>query len=393
VNIHEEMKSIPNELEYDVLQAKLCASLLWFVCRLSENGFQNIPQEVTSPVEVSSRNGSSVRPVVVDYLTGGVMYLYIGSVLFKQEFDNLWDLIQKMSHNGVYVMCENDQAVTDQDLVTKDPFNLSAHLSLMDSIQIVYGNSIVTVPDVLSVIRSISTFNAAKEMPFDVEDALVLWLSKISEIISADFKREEGGHADATLVLSKSLPVVKNVCESFQNTKTMLSLLLFYMPDFVGAESMKLTNTLTVYEKASNIELFRCLCAEHICTSVFSLRMEDMLFAREPLKPNFLALLCEMFYKIELERKDVKLFSQLTSEESRVSLIDRKDSSLFPRQQQQLLTKRSKKVIASLNSNSEDAGLNGKCRRCRDHAEIPWSFLLGFCGCGGIQGLSCEYLY
>ena len=39
-----------------IFQAKLCSSLLWFVCRLSENGFQNIPQEVTSPVEVNSNS-------------------------------------------------------------------------------------------------------------------------------------------------------------------------------------------------------------------------------------------------------------------------------------------------------------------------------------------------
>ena len=52
------------------------------------------------------------------------MYLCIGGILYKQEFHNLWALIQKMSHNGVYVMCENNEAITDQDLIIRKPFNL-----------------------------------------------------------------------------------------------------------------------------------------------------------------------------------------------------------------------------------------------------------------------------
>ena len=34
----------------------------------------------------------------------------------------------------------------------------------------------------------------------------------------------------------EKLPPVRSICEAFQNTKTMLAVLLFYMPDFVAAE-------------------------------------------------------------------------------------------------------------------------------------------------------------
>ena len=47
---------IYSDYEYELnlsfsLQGKLCASLLWFVCRLSEEGQCDIPPELTSPIE------------------------------------------------------------------------------------------------------------------------------------------------------------------------------------------------------------------------------------------------------------------------------------------------------------------------------------------------------
>ena len=65
-----------------------------------------------------------MRQVVIDYLTDGSMYLQMGQVLYQHSMETMWELIQKLSHDGVYVMSENDQAVTDQQLMTKTPFNL-----------------------------------------------------------------------------------------------------------------------------------------------------------------------------------------------------------------------------------------------------------------------------
>ena len=57
---------------------------------------------------------------------------------------------------------------------------------------------------------------------------------------------------------------------------------------------MNLSSVLTEREKLANIELFRSLCAEHICTSVFALRNDDFFYASDVLKLNFVALICEV---------------------------------------------------------------------------------------------------
>ena len=50
-----------------------------------------------------------------------------------------------------------------------------------------------------------------------------------------------------------------------------------------------------------NLDLFRSLCSQLICTSVLSLKVEDLLYGSQAMKPNVIALLAEIFYKCETE--------------------------------------------------------------------------------------------
>lgn len=57
----------------------------------------------------------------------------------------------------------------------------------------------------------------------------------------------------------------------------------------------------------SNIELFRELCAQHVCTSVFALRTEDFVHKAPELKNNLIALLAEIFVIVELEKSPMDI--------------------------------------------------------------------------------------
>ena len=54
-----------------------------------------------------------------------------------------------------------------------------------------------------------------------------------------------------------------------------------------------------------NVDLFRELCAQHVCTSVFALRTEDLIHKAPELKNNLIALLSEIFIKVEVEKVSV----------------------------------------------------------------------------------------
>lgn len=50
-----------------------------------------------------------------------------------------------------------------------------------------------------------------------------------------------------------------------------------------------------------NLDLFRSLCSQLICTSVLALKVEDLLYGSQAMKPNVIALLAEIFHKCEIE--------------------------------------------------------------------------------------------
>lgn len=144
-------------------------------------------------------------------------------------------------------------------------------------------------------------------------------------------------------------------------------------------------------QKIDNIETFRSLCADNICTSVFALRMEDFLFTKDELKQNFLVLLCEIFIKTEEMRNrsevgrsytiisaDNHSLSSSVAASTASSINNRKDQYSPTNQRSEqtrdnanhsgktasgrtpLLSKRSKQQFAKFESDSQDVSkVNG----------------------------------
>ena len=155
--------------------------------------------------------------------------------------------------------------------------------------------------------------------------------------------------------------------------------------------AVNLSSNLTVQQKIDNIETFRSLCADNICTSVFALRMEDFLFTKDELKQNFLVLLCEIFIKTEEMRNrsevgrsytiisaDNHSLSSSVAASTASSINNRKDQYSPTNQRSEqtrdnanhsgktasgrtpLLSKRSKQQFAKFESDSQDVSkVNG----------------------------------
>ena len=91
--------------------------------------------------------------------------------------------------------------------------------------------------------RNFSQFNASKELPFDLEDAVLLWMNKINE---ANISTHQKYNIEASvkvryhkdrLVEKTVFPRVNHLNDCFIDGKTMLSLLLFYFPDVLLIDS------------------------------------------------------------------------------------------------------------------------------------------------------------
>lgn len=116
------------------------------------------------------------------------------------------------------------------------------------------------------------------------------------------------------------------------------------------ASGINLSGVLSDEERFANIELFRSLCAQSVCTSVFALRIEDFFFASKVLKNNFLALLCEVLSHVDPISVEQKFSSAGITEKPPMGIatVPAEFGKAASHHQQPLLSKRSKKQLAKM---------------------------------------------
>ena len=261
-------------------------------------------------------------------------------------------------------------------------------------------------------------------MPMEVEDAAVLWFNKLNHLNTVRYlrKSEPPNKEPSTtkirihknqLVEAKVLPFVKSINQVVHDGRSLLSILLYYFPKVLQVEGkakiyffsfvqhlllnlfiltvfnllyisfykyeqiffcnvwnhwksflfyteMNLSSVLNDRQKMANIELFRSLCAQHLCTSVFALRIDDFFYASNVMKLNYIALICEVLSscrKLESGRDSLQSDASGEIQLPTINMNEPKNSY------QPLLSKRSKKQFAKFEAamvRDEQKRNNGK---------------------------------
>lgn len=55
----------------------------------------------------------------------------------------------------------------------------SSHMSMIDALMMAYTVEMISIEKVVASVKRFSTFRASKELPFDLEDAMVFWINKV----------------------------------------------------------------------------------------------------------------------------------------------------------------------------------------------------------------------
>lgn len=55
----------------------------------------------------------------------------------------------------------------------------SCHIHLIDALMMAYVVEMISTEKVVASVRRFSNFSASKEMPFDLEDAMLFWINKV----------------------------------------------------------------------------------------------------------------------------------------------------------------------------------------------------------------------
>uniref|UniRef100_A0A8D0LBS6 CASAMP N-terminal domain-containing protein n=1 Tax=Sphenodon punctatus TaxID=8508 RepID=A0A8D0LBS6_SPHPU len=75
-------------------------------------------------------------------------------------------------------MESDDTPVSESDL-SCSPIKMSSHMAMIDALMMAYTVEMISIEKVVASVKRFSTFSASKELPYDLEDAMVFWINKV----------------------------------------------------------------------------------------------------------------------------------------------------------------------------------------------------------------------
>lgn len=75
----------------------------------------------------------------------------------------------------------------------------SAHMPMIDALMMAYTVEMISIEKVVASVKRFSTFSASKELPFDLEDAMVFWINKVHTTSRATHTHEAQAQISSSL--------------------------------------------------------------------------------------------------------------------------------------------------------------------------------------------------
>ncbi|XP_047448075.1 calmodulin-regulated spectrin-associated protein 1-B isoform X3 [Mugil cephalus] len=308
------MDVVPLEM-YDSARAKIAANLRWLFAKAY--GIEHIPEDLRDPFYTDQYDQEHIKPPVIRLLLSCELYCRVCALILKTEqaasLQSHLSVIQALSRKGIYVVESDDTPVTEEDLACM-PIKMSAHMPMIDALMMAYTVEMISIEKVVASVKRFSTFSASKELPFDLEDAMVFWINKVNtkmrEIAERDHKvkhhpLESPSHQKVRYrrehASGRQLPffpllvdLMRDVCDG----AALLTVVHYYCPDLMKLEDICLKEVPSIADSLYNIQLLREFASEYLNKS-FYLTTEDMLYAPLVLKHNVMVFIAELFWWFE----------------------------------------------------------------------------------------------
>ncbi|XP_064792825.1 calmodulin-regulated spectrin-associated protein 1-B-like isoform X3 [Oncorhynchus masou masou] len=171
---------VPLEM-YDSARAKIDANLRWLFAKAYS--IDHIPEDLRDPFYTDQYDQEHIKPPVLQLLLSCELYCRVCALILKTDqaasLQSHMSVIQALSRKGIYVMESDDAPVRDADLSCV-PIKMSAHMPMIDALMMAYTVEMISIEKVVACVKRFSTFSASKELPFDLEDAMVFWINKVN---------------------------------------------------------------------------------------------------------------------------------------------------------------------------------------------------------------------
>ncbi|KAJ8377629.1 hypothetical protein AAFF_G00255380 [Aldrovandia affinis] len=313
------LEVVPLEL-YDSARAKIDANLRWLFAKAY--GIDHIPEDLRDPFYTDQYEQEHIKPPVIRLLLSSELYCRVCGLILKGDqvstLQSHQSVIQSLSRKGIYVMESDDTPVSDSDLGCV-PIKMSAHMPMIDALMMAYTVEMISIEKVVASVKRFSTFSASKELPFDLEDAMVFWINKVNlkmrEIAEKEVKLkqhllESPSHQKVRYrrdhLSGRQLPffplledLMKDACDG----AALLAVVNYYCPEHMKLDDICLKEVTSIADSLYNIQLLKEFANEYLNKS-FYLTTEDMLYAPLVLKHNVMVFIAELFWWFEIVKPD-----------------------------------------------------------------------------------------
>ncbi|XP_034458300.1 calmodulin-regulated spectrin-associated protein 1a isoform X5 [Hippoglossus hippoglossus] len=325
-----EAQIVPLEL-YDSSRAKIEANLRWLFAKAY--GIDNVPADQRNPFYTDQYEQEHIKPPIIRLLLSGELYCRVcGLILHAEQAASLQShqsVVQALSRKGLYVLEADNTPVSDLDL-SSAPLKMSSHIHLIDALMMAYMVEMISIEKVVSSVKRFSNFSASKELPFDMEDAMLFWINKVNikmrEITEKELKMKQHLLESSSQQKSPSkwywklvpvryrrdhlsgrtlqhFPLLDDLLKDVCDGTALLAVIHFYCPELIRLEDICLKEVPSIADSMYNIELLREFSNEYL-SKCFYLKPEDMLYSPPVLKNNMMVFIAELFWWFESVRPD-----------------------------------------------------------------------------------------
>ncbi|CAH2316763.1 calmodulin-regulated spectrin-associated 1 [Pelobates cultripes] len=305
---------------YDSFRAKIDANLQWICAKAY--GIDNVPEELKDPFYVDQYEQEHIKPPVIKLLLSSELYCRVCGLILKGDqvaaLQGHQPVIQALSRKGIYVMESEDVPVSESDL-SCSPIKMSAHMSMIDALMMAYTVEMISIEKVVASVKRFSTFSASKELPYDLEDAMVFWINKVNLKMREILEKEQ--RLKQQIIESPShqkvryrrdhpsnrhlpyFPLLEDLMKDVSDGAALLTVIHYYCPEQMKLEDICLKEITSIADSLYNIQLLREFSNEYL-NKCFYLSMEDMLYSPIVLKPNLMVFIAELFWWFENVKPD-----------------------------------------------------------------------------------------
>ncbi|XP_036972368.1 calmodulin-regulated spectrin-associated protein 1-B-like isoform X2 [Acanthopagrus latus] len=325
-----EAQVVPLEL-YDSARAKIDANLRWLFAKAY--GIDHIPADLRDPFYTDQYEQEHIKPPILHLLLSGELYCRVcGLILHAEQAASLQShqsVIQALSRKGIYVLQTDNTPVSDVDL-SSAPIKMSSHIHLIDALMMAYIVEMISIEKVVSGVKRFSNFSASKELPFDLEDAMVFWINKVNikmrEIVEKELKMKQHLLESPSHPKSPSkwywklvpvryrrdhlsgrtlqhFPLLDDLLKDVSDGTALLAVIHFYCPELIRLEDICLKEVPSIADSVYNIQLIKEFSNEYL-NKCFYLKPEDLLYSPPVLKNNVMVFVAELFWWFESVKPD-----------------------------------------------------------------------------------------